>query len=96
MKFYYTYILRSKKDKKLYSGSTKNLRERFKQHCKGEVPSTRYRRPLDLIYYEACLSEEDARRREKTFKSYRGKMFLRRRLKSYFTGWIKRLYNLGR
>ena len=85
MKFYYTYVLISKKDKKLYSGSTKNLRERFEQHCKGEVVSTKDRRPLELIYYEACLNEEDARRREKTFKSYRGKMFLRRRLAVWFS-----------
>ena len=28
---YYTYILQSKKDKKLYAGSTQNLRLRFEQ-----------------------------------------------------------------
>ena len=83
---FYTYVLRSKKDGKLYVGSTKNLKERFEQHCAGKVISTSYRRPLALIYYEACVKEEDARRREKTLKSFRGTMFLRRRLKSYFTG----------
>ncbi|TSC93172.1 MAG: putative endonuclease [Candidatus Berkelbacteria bacterium Licking1014_7] len=86
MKFYYTYILKSIKDNKLYTGSTKNLQERFEQHCKGKVFSTKHRRPLELIYYEACLNENDARRRERVFKSYRGKMFIKRRLKSYFTG----------
>ena len=83
---YYTYILKSKKDGELYTGSTKNLKLRFEQHQKGEVNSTRAKRPLQLIYYEACLNEQDARRREKSLKSYRGKMFLRRRLQSYFTG----------
>jgi len=84
---FYTYILHSQKDKKLYTGYTKNLRLRFKQHQNGEVESTKHRRPLDLIYYEACVKEDDAKRREYTLKSYKGKMFLRNRLKSYFTGW---------
>jgi len=86
MAFYYTYVLLSEKDKQLYTGSTKNLKERFEQHCKGKVFSTKHRLPLKLIYYEACLTEDDARRREKSLKSFRGKMFIRRRLKSYFTG----------
>ena len=70
----------------MYTGSTKNLKLRFEQHIKGNVESTKYRRPLKLIYYEACAKEDDARRREKVLKSYRGKMFIRNRLKSYFTG----------
>ena len=83
---FYTYILFSQKDKKLYTGYTKNLKLRFEEHTNGSVESTKYRRPLDLIYYEACKKQDDAIRREKVLKSYRGKMFLRRRLKSYFTG----------
>jgi len=82
----YTYVLYSNKDRQMYTGSTRDLRLRFEQHKKGKVVSTKYRRPLELIYYEACLLEEDARRREKVLKSFRGKMFLRNRLKSYFTG----------
>lgn len=83
---YYTYILFSKKDRKLYTGYTKNLRLRFEQHDKGLVESTRERRPLKLVYYEACLNQQDATHREKYLKSYKGKMFIRNRLKSYFTG----------
>ena len=83
---FYTYILQSKKDNDLYTGFTKNLRKRFEQHQKGEVFSTKSRRPFKLIYYEACLSEYDALRREKSLKTFRGKMTLRRRLKSFFTG----------
>ena len=84
--FYYTYVLRSEKDGKNYTGYTKDLNLRFEQHNKGQVESTKYRRPLNLIYYEACLSQEDALRREKYLKTYYGKMFLKKRLKSYFTG----------
>lgn len=70
----------------MYTGYTKNLRSRFELHQKGLVESTKERRPLELIYYEACLHQEDATHREKYLKSYRGKMFLRNRLKSYYTG----------
>lgn len=82
---YYTYVLYSKKDKGLYKGYSADLMSRFEAHEKGEVPATKDRRPLDLVYYEACRSEEDAVRREKYFKTYKGYMFLKNRLKSYFT-----------
>lgn len=38
---FYTYILLSKKDKKMYTGYTKNLKSRFEQHNKGLVESTK-------------------------------------------------------
>jgi putative endonuclease len=84
--FYFTYVLLSEKDGKLYSGHCKDLKVRFEQHEKGEVVSTRHRRPFKLIYYEACLTLEDAIKREKYFKTHYGRMFLQNRLKSYFTG----------
>ena len=84
--FYFVYVLQSMKDKKFYTGYTENLKLRFEQHCKGLVESTKNRRPLKLIYYEACLNQKDAIRREKYLKTYLGKMFLKNRLKSYLTG----------
>ena len=83
---YYTYVLQSEKDDKFYVGFTKDLKLRFEKHSKGQVESTKDRRPLELIYYEACLSKADATKREKYLKTYHGKMFLRKRLKSYLTG----------
>jgi putative endonuclease len=83
---YYTYILQSEKDSKFYSGFTEDVKLRFEQHQKGLVNSTKNRRPFKLIYYEACVNKEDALRREKYFKTYYGRMFLQKRLKSYFTG----------
>jgi len=83
---HYIYVLYSMKDMKFYTGYTKDLKLRFEQHKKGIVKSTRDRRPLKLIYYEACLNQEDATRREKYLKSFHGSMFLKRRLKSYLTG----------
>ena len=83
---YYTYVLRSKKDGGFYTGLTNDLKLRFEKHNKGLVDSTKHRKPFELIYYEACLDRNDAARREKYLKSYHGKMFLKRRLKSYLTG----------
>ena len=84
--FHYVYILISVKDRKFYTGYTANLTERFEQHTKGRVSSTAERRPLKLVYYEACQSKKDAVHRERYLKSYHGKQFLHKRLKSYLTG----------
>ena len=83
---YYTYVLQSGKDDGFYIGFTKNLKLRFDQHTKGIVNSTKNRRPLHLIYYEACLTQKDATKREKYLKTYNAKRYLHRRLKSYLTG----------
>jgi len=83
---YYTYVLLSLRDKKMYVGYTKNLKERFDSHQEGDVESTEKRMPLKLIYYEACLSQKDTMRREIYLKSRNGRAFLKRRIKSYVTG----------
>ena len=89
MKFYYTYVLQSLKDLKFYYGYTENLKSRIEQHNKGKVESTKYRRPLKLIYFEGCLNKKDAIKREKYLKTYYGKMFLKKRLlNSYSTGQV--------
>jgi len=80
---YYVYVLRSKKDNKNYIGFTENLKLRFEQHCKGLVSSTKHRRPLKLIYYEACIDKKDAKHREGYLKTHYGRMFVKNRLKSY-------------
>ena len=67
---YYVYILQSKKDHGIYIGFTKDLKQRFFQHCKGKVRSTKSRRPFKLVYYEAFLNETDARKREIKYKKY--------------------------
>ena len=74
------------KDDKFYAGFTKDLKLRFDQHNKGQVESTKDRVPLELVYYEACLSRDDATHREKYLKTYHGKAYIRKRLKSYLTG----------
>jgi putative endonuclease len=65
---FYLYILRSLKDNQLYIGSTSDLRKRLIEHNSGKVFSTKLRKPLEVVYYEAYKSESDARRREKSLK----------------------------
>ena len=80
---YYVYILHSDKDGLFYTGSTNDLKRRLSEHNDGRVGSTAKRRPLRLIYYEACLNEIDARAREKYLKSGMGKRYIRNRLKHH-------------
>ena len=77
---YYTYVLKSRKDKKLYIGSTSDLKTRFKFHNEGRVRATKNRRPFDLVYYEACLNKLKAEKREKYFKTGFGRGFLKSRI----------------
>ena len=80
---FYNYILKSTKSGRLYTGYTKNLRKRLKEHNEGKSGYTRHRGPYVLIYYEACLNEADALAREKYLKSGRGKRFIKYRLKRF-------------
>jgi len=82
MEFYHVYVLFSEKDLKLYIGYTSNINRRFQQHLDGEVKSTAPRRPLKLIYFEAHLSQKDALRREKYFKSTSGRRTLKLMLRN--------------
>ena len=87
MERFYVYTLLSLKDKKFYTGLTTNLRNRLQQHARGEVKSTKDRRPLKLIHYEYFIEEGDARARETFLKSGFGrnqlKLALKRTLENY-------------
>ena len=78
-KFAYTYVLLCA-DGDLYIGSTDDLRRRLTQHTAGHVPATAPRRPVQLVYYEACLSLDAARAREKQLKTGYGRQFLKQRV----------------
>jgi putative endonuclease len=81
---YYVYVLKSLKDGKLYTGYTKNLKNRFKRHSKGLVNATKYRLPIILIYYEASIYRKDAMKREIYLKSNWGKRYLKSRLNEFY------------
>lgn len=65
---YYIYVLYSLRDGKFYVGKTTNLGERLKKHTKGEVRSTRNRRPLQLAYFEEFKEAKLAFLRERELK----------------------------
>ena len=67
---YYVYLLRSNKDKKFYIGYSNNLKLRLEEHNKGKVVSTKHRRPLQLVYYEAYNSKDLAADRELKLKMF--------------------------
>ena len=81
--FFYVYVLEAK-DGELYIGYTKDLKRRFKEHnCRLNF-STKRLAPWHLIFYEAYLNEEDAKRREGYLKTSQGSRLLKRMLKEYF------------
>ena len=67
----------------LYIGSTKDLRNRLKEHLSGEVRTTKRLARLKLVYYEACLHKTDSRKRELQLKTGFGRGYIKRRLESY-------------
>jgi len=94
---YYVYILLSLKDKKLYVGFTKNLKNRLITHASGKVISTKNRRPLKLIHYEYFINLADAKAREVFLKSGAGheqiKAFLKRTLNIIYRSFNSRKIN---
>lgn len=67
-------------DGKFYTGWTDNLKLRLSKHNSGQVNSTKYRIPFELVYFEGCLSQESAIKREKTLKTGFGRKYLKTRI----------------
>lgn len=65
----YFYVLKSVSSSFYYYGSTADLKKRFQEHKNGAVASTKYHRPLKVVYYEAYELTEQARLREKQVKN---------------------------
>lgn len=84
-KFYYVYVLRSRKNKAWYTGLTADLRKRFREHNDGISSYTKGRGPFELVCYEAYRNKTDARSREKQLKSGQGKTYLKKRIKRFLT-----------
>lgn len=87
--FYYVYLLESIESGRLYIGYTTDLPRRIKEHNHGLNFSTKPYRPWRLVYYEACLNEKDAERRERYLKTNQGARLIKRRIKEYL--YLKRI-----
>ena len=64
----YTYLVRCAVGS-LYCGWTNRLEERVRAHNEGKgARYTKSRRPVELVYYEAFATKEEAMRREAAIK----------------------------
>jgi len=73
---YFVYILMLS-NKQLYCGLTSSLKRRIDQHKKGQSPFTKNKLPVKLVFYEAFNNKLDATKRERYFKTSKGKSSLR-------------------
>ena len=80
---YYVYLIKSKKNKRVYTGYTTDLKRRFAEHNQGKSSYTKNLRPFVLVYYEAYFSKIEAQKRERSLK-LRANAYaqLRRRIKT--------------
>lgn len=74
------YVLRSRVTGRFYTGSTSNLEMRLQQHNSDQSTSTKNRGPWDLVYHEEFGTLVEAVRRERYFKTGRGRDELRKLL----------------
>jgi len=73
-----TYILRSGVTSHYYTGSTSNLQARLQQHNCDASASTKNRGPWDLVHHEEFATLAEAVRRERYFKTGRGREELKK------------------
>ena len=69
---YSVYILQSQKNHSYYIGHAKDLDVRLKRHNGGKVTSTKSRRPWIVVYRESYNTKQEAYKRERQIKSYKG------------------------
>jgi len=71
----FVYILSNKNRTTLYTGFTRDLVRRLKQHAKGNgARFTAKYKAFELIYYEELTSVSEAMKREKQLKNWHRKM----------------------
>ena len=75
---YKVYAIKSRLRNYIYVGLTSNLEERIRRHNDVRERTTKAYRPFELIYSEKHPTREEARKREKYFKSGVGKEFLKK------------------
>ncbi|MGV6829622.1 MAG: GIY-YIG nuclease family protein [Flavobacteriales bacterium] len=74
---YYVYVLYSNKFKRSYTGLTKNLERRIREHNTKQNRSTKAYTPWELIIEEEYKTRIEARKREKYLKSGIGRDYIK-------------------
>ncbi len=72
MEMYFTYILYSQSKSRYYIGSCANISQRLARHNQGFVRSSKYGIPWKVIYFEDFKTRQEAFKRERQIKSYKG------------------------
>lgn len=84
---WYVYVLKSCRNRRNYTGITKDLKQRFREHNSGIGGHYSSRnRPFRLIYYEAYIDKRDAASAEMFYKTGYGREILNGKLKNYLSG----------
>ena len=71
---HFVYILQSLKDGRYYVGETSDVNARLLFHNAGKQRSTKSRIPFRLIHVEEYATREEALKRERQIKSWKGGM----------------------
>lgn len=77
---FFVYAIYNKKNDKIYIGETNKLEDRLNQHNTKHFSksfTSNFNGSWELIYKEEHISRQEARKREKQLKSYRGRQFIR-------------------
>ena len=69
---YHVYVIQSVKNKQYYTGCTRCVEKRIRQHNEGKTRSLKGRGPFQLVLQENYDHLGEARKREMQIKSYKG------------------------
>ena len=72
-------------NKQFYIGYTNNIKRRLEEHQTGKNHTTCRYSPVKLIFCEIFLNKKDAERREKYFKTSKGRSTLKLMMRNYLT-----------
>ncbi|MCF8346575.1 MAG: GIY-YIG nuclease family protein [Bacteroidales bacterium] len=75
----YVYLLKCS-DNTIYTGHTQDLEERLRRHKKGDNTYTKYRLPVELVFYASFPDKYKAIVFESYLKSGSGRAFAKRHL----------------
>ena len=76
---YFVYVIESLNFGNHYKGMTENLEQRLKEHNAGRTKSNKAYAPFRIVYFEEVESKEEARKREKYFKTSAGRRYLEKK-----------------
>ena len=91
MHYVYFLLLRNGQ---IYTGSTKDLKQRLSQHENGHADFTRKFLPVILLGYEAYKLKSDAERRERYMKTTEGKRLFRQQYRDIIVE-LSKIVNQG-